>query len=100
MMAAPRQFDSTIPRRVQLIIDVPMRLSTKVIEQQIEMFGSHLRFVLGGYYRQQVYEHCVKRCAAQDARKAALEAAARDAEAQEAAADVVSAAGRKRWVTA
>jgi hypothetical protein len=98
MMAAPAQFDSAIPRRIILTVDVPERLSQRSIEGTVGMFDARLRFLLAQRYKQQARERTIARITAQDARKAAraaaLDAAAREAEAQEAVAD-----GRKSCAT-
>lgn len=73
-MAAPQFVD--IPQRIVLSID-----------EVVAMFPSRLRFMLGEVMRQQVADRAVARCAARDARRAALAAATQRAEADEAAAE-------------
>lgn len=66
MMAATQQFSAEIPHRIAREVDVPKRLSTKAINQSVEMASSRLRFLMGQYYRQQAHERVLARCAAKD----------------------------------
>ena len=85
MAVAP--LSAEIPRRILLTVDVPQQLSTRLVNQQIEMATSYLRFLLGRAMREQAHARAEARCARQDAVKAArLNASAKRAEAEEAAA--------------
>jgi hypothetical protein len=85
MMAVTRQFDPAIPHRLVLTVPVPLRLFTRNIGQKVDMFSSRLRFLLAQQYQAQIQQRTLARYEARDARAAALKAAARQAEAAEAA---------------
>lgn len=84
---ATTQLAGEIPQRLVLYVDVPDQLSTRKVRQTVAMFSSRLTFLLGQLMREQAHSRAAARCAAQDARRAALDAAAKRAEAEVAAYD-------------
>lgn len=84
---AATQFVADIPQRLLITVLVPQHLSTRNVDQTVQMFASRLRFLLAQAMRQQVHNRAVARGAARDAKRAALAAAAERAVAEEAAAE-------------
>jgi hypothetical protein len=65
-MAPTKTFSTEIPQRLLLTVDVPQRLSTRNVNQTVEMFSSRLRFLLGQQMRRQTYARVLARCAAKE----------------------------------
>lgn len=82
---AATQFADEIPQRLVLYVDVPNHLSTRKVRQLVAMYSSHLTFLLGQTMQAQAHARAAARCPVQDARRAALDAAARRAVEEEAA---------------
>lgn len=80
---AAKQFAGEIPQRLVLYVDVPQGLSTRKVKQIVAMYSSHLTFRLGQLMREQAHARAAARCATQDARRVALDAAVRRAEGTE-----------------
>jgi len=55
------QFGAEIPRRIQLIVDVPQRLNNQAISEVCNITASRVRFELSAAYRQQIAERIAAR---------------------------------------
>jgi len=92
---AATQLVGEIPQRLVLYVDVPDQLSTRKVRQLVATYSSHLTFRLGQVMQEQAHARAAARCSAKDARRAALDAAARRAVEEEAAYVAAQTAARQ-----
>ena len=59
MTTTGAQFHAEIPRRIQLIVDVPQRLNNQAISEACNITASRVRFELSAAYRQQLADRIV-----------------------------------------